>query len=416
MKMLGGTYGDGTVMFLASSETLMISPSKGWKTHEISVSDVNAFEDVSNASSSSAGKAGLGAAAGFLLAGPLAGLAGLALGASSGSKTSFVFGLGLKGGGALLLSASADEYMRIKQYINLPVNRNDRTGAAKEKKKSKKTTPRRLSGGHAVIPGREKAKAPKKSNLAKAIEREWLQVEKAMSKDRGSNTYLDSYLLDFYERLCKKIEFLNTIKWRYFDELVSDEEVAICVHMRLESMRAATKEEPGRYFREMQAESLEKAKQALAKASWLNNEKKAAELYEKKAAEYERDSLKLERNQKDLVLLFPDFERKIFGEFLSDIGKEDLADAKEKCEKSADRGGHHILNTWYENRITTALRFFDEFEDLNVHAPQAEKYEVVENEVGSIEKRLDRLNALRKKGVISEEEYSAQREKIISDL
>ena len=52
-------------------------------TKKRSISEIIHFEDVNNQTSSSLGKAGIGAAAGFLLAGPLAGVLGMAMGASS---------------------------------------------------------------------------------------------------------------------------------------------------------------------------------------------------------------------------------------------------------------------------------------------------------------------------------------------
>ena len=118
MKMLGGSYGEGSLFFSPYSSELKISPNKGWKTHVFPIDEITAYEEVGVATSSSLGKAGVGAAAGFLLAGPLAGLAGMAWGASSGSTNSFTFGLGFHNGDSILVNASAKDYAEFKAAIS----------------------------------------------------------------------------------------------------------------------------------------------------------------------------------------------------------------------------------------------------------------------------------------------------------
>jgi len=70
MKMLGGTYGEGTITYLSYDRLLQIIAKNAWLPKTRKISEITNFEDVNNQTSGSLGKAGIGAAAGFLLAGP----------------------------------------------------------------------------------------------------------------------------------------------------------------------------------------------------------------------------------------------------------------------------------------------------------------------------------------------------------
>ena len=118
MKMLGGSYGEGSVFYQSYQRQLTIQATRSWKTQEFPISSLTGFEEMGVGTSSALGKAGIGAAAGFLLAGPLAGLAGMAMGASSASKNSFTFGLGFTNGDSILVNASAKDYAEIKAAIS----------------------------------------------------------------------------------------------------------------------------------------------------------------------------------------------------------------------------------------------------------------------------------------------------------
>ena len=107
MKMLGGTYGEGTITYLSYDRSLQIIAKNAWLPKTRKISEITNFEDVNNQTSGSIGKAGIGAAAGFLLAGPLAGVIGMAMGASGGTSTQFVFGIGFSNGDAIMSIISA---------------------------------------------------------------------------------------------------------------------------------------------------------------------------------------------------------------------------------------------------------------------------------------------------------------------
>ena len=68
MKMLGGSYGEGTITLMPQSRKFNIIPASSWslKSQELLFSDVTHFEDIDRSSSGTLGKAGIGAAAGFL--------------------------------------------------------------------------------------------------------------------------------------------------------------------------------------------------------------------------------------------------------------------------------------------------------------------------------------------------------------
>ena len=126
MKVLGGSHGRGSAFFSPITNNLKINPDSIFhKNIEKPISDIVEFEEVGTANSSSLGSAGIGAAAGFLLAGPLAGLLGLALGAASGAKHSTTFGIGFKDKTSFLINANAKDYFEIKKAISsLPRFRN----------------------------------------------------------------------------------------------------------------------------------------------------------------------------------------------------------------------------------------------------------------------------------------------------
>ena len=143
MKMLGGTFGEGTITLSEHSKEFILIPKSSWtlKSQRVSLSDVTHFEDVDSSSSGALGKAGIDAATGFLLAGPLTGLAGMAIGAYRGSSTKFVFAVGFSNGDAILIGASAKEYMAVKSMISLksPKAQTKASDAAPKQSKKKQT-------------------------------------------------------------------------------------------------------------------------------------------------------------------------------------------------------------------------------------------------------------------------------------
>ena len=196
------------------SKKFSLIPKSSWtlKSQELSLSDVTHFEDNNSSSSGALGKAGLGAAAGFLLAGPLAGLAGMALGASSGSSTKFVFAVGFSNGDAIMIGATAKEYMAVKSMISLQSPKAQTKASDAAPKQSKKKQTAKKSSKFSIIAGRAKKSAPEPNGkLAK-------QISSLLTNAKtGSNEE------EFFELAARYKKALNDFKWQYFDQLLSAE-------------------------------------------------------------------------------------------------------------------------------------------------------------------------------------------------
>ena len=222
MKMLGGSYGEGTITLMKYSQEFDIIPKSSWslKSQRLSLSDITHFEDIDSSSSGTLGKAGIGAAAGFLLAGPLAGLAGMAIGASGGSSTKFVFAIGFSNGDAIMIGASAKEYMAVKSIINLEPPKTQIKASAVVPKQSRGKQATKKNAKFAIIDGRAKKTAPEPNGeLVEEIEKLFNDFPNG-SDEKG-----------FFKVAQKYKKALNDFKWRYFDLLLTNDEAVRCIQM-----------------------------------------------------------------------------------------------------------------------------------------------------------------------------------------
>ena len=71
MKMIGGSYDKGNVLYNTRNETIKITPASlfSFSDKNFKFSDVVHFEEINVSTTSGLAKAGTGAAAGYLLAG-----------------------------------------------------------------------------------------------------------------------------------------------------------------------------------------------------------------------------------------------------------------------------------------------------------------------------------------------------------
>ena len=229
MKMLGGTYGEGHVVYWSSLNELQISPKNAWTPKTRSISEITHFEEINSQTTSSLGKAGIGAAAGFLLAGPLAGIIGLGLGASGGSSTKFVFGIGFSNGDAIMVGANAKDFMNLKSAITPQLSTTQSSSSKKPSTKTAKAKQTVKKGSKfSVIDGRAKKSAPEPNGkLAKQLSKSLEDAE------TGSNEK------EFFELAQKYKRALNDFKWRYFDQLLSDDETVTCVQLAVASAHSS---------------------------------------------------------------------------------------------------------------------------------------------------------------------------------
>lgn len=402
MKMLGGSYGEGSVFYSKHSSKLSISPNKGWKTHEISIDDITGYEEAGASSSSTLGKAGIGAAAGFLLAGPLAGLAGMALGASSGSKNSFTFGLIFKNGDSILINASAKDYAEFKAALNKKSSSNSTSqpvNAENETKRTSRSQKTRKTSKPKVIKGRTHKKAPN-SDTPLAVE--FRKLEEGVGNDSDKK--------DFFSTVNYHVSDLNNIKWRHFDKLVTDEEVKECICMAVAGLQEniAHCQSIAGYYRGDAERYRKQAKEARERAGFFNRAKaeEEARKHEADAEERERDAVEYEKsveNSKRRIPIFTTLAKKF-------VNEQTLDDGLRRYKKS------HFTKS---SAIQLITRFLPEGNSTN--DPEATLVEKSEREdptalKNTPEERLQKLISLKKKGLITEEEYKEQRAAIIAQI
>jgi hypothetical protein len=403
MKMLGGSYGEGSLFYSSFSSKLHISPSKGWKTHEILIDDITAYEEAGVSSSSTLGKAGIGAAAGFLLAGPLAGLAGMVLGASSGSKNSFTFGLVFKNGDSILINASAKDYAELKAALNkISFSNSSFKGGNAESvtKRTKHYQKTRKASKSQVIEGRTHKKAPN-SDASLAVEFRRLQ------EGVGNNTDENR----FFSAVNYRVSDLNNIKWRHFDELISDEEVKECICMAVAGLlkEIDTGQNIAESCRRLAERYRERAKGAREQAGFFGRAKAEEEAikHEADAEKEEKAAIKWEKSVEDdkqLIPIFTSVAKRFVNEQTLDDG---LKRYKQKAYLSKSSAIQLIERLLPEGNTTDVPK-----------ATSVEKSEPEDPKAlnAAPEERLKKLTALKKKGLITEEEYKEQRATIITQL
>jgi hypothetical protein len=406
MKMLGGSYGEGSVFYQSYQRQLTIQATSSWKTQEFPISSLTGFEEMGVGTSSALGKAGIGAAAGFLLAGPLAGLAGMAMGASSGSKNSFTFGLGFTNGDSILVNASAKDYAEIKAAIS-HLNFSKAAPAKQVTAAKSKPTKSKKKNSLKAIAGRIQKTAPNsEAPLAESFRN---LKQKA---DPNSDEEI------FFENVNNNVTTLNNYKWRYFDQLLAEDEVIDCVSISMADLAAW----PIR-FRDTDGvkqsivssyeESLELERKELGK---FFSFKSKAEIRDD-IARFESGIKTTKENMRDCEELASKYERltPIFKSMAEEfVDKETLLKGMEKY-KNLD-----IVDRKF------ALKYFGNLQASMSNSKQKENSNNIDlgtqTEAGSmskadtIEKRLVDLQLLLDKNLISKEEYDQQRGKIILEI
>jgi molybdopterin converting factor small subunit len=419
MKLLGGTYGEGDVVFLSGSRQLRISSKGSYFSPKFRpISEIKHFEDINNATTGSLGKAGVGAAAGFLLAGPLAGIIGLGLGASGGISTKFVFGIGFSNGDAIMVGASANEYMSIKSAITPYITTSKTKGLTKTPKHTDKTKQTaKKSAKPSIIDGREKKSAP--SPTGSLVEKISKSLSEAESK---SNEYEFFKLAEHY-----KIA-LNDFKWRYFDQLLSEEDVKHCLIMtvsyahyklslKLDSIKTSEKyiETLEKDIKKYEERYEEESKKFFG--SFLGSQKaELADLIRRdkdyKAHELEEilpDLKQSAEEWKSKILVFENIVKEMVGENLLSVNLKKYINHQPKILNYNDYNGPLSKSFGLKFFANVQNQIKDSNEEIVAISQEDSK-------VTNAEARLEQLNLLLKKKLITEVEYNQKRESILSDI
>ncbi len=423
MKMLGGSYGEGQAFYSAYERQLLVT---GKKKLSIPLHEIVAFEELGAASSSRLGKAGVGAAAGFLLAGPLAGLAGLALGGSSGSKQSFTFGLAFSSGESILLNASAKDYGEVKAAISgqLSKKKKKTTESTESKTKATVESSKITSGrGTATIKGRLHKSAPEKPNVNTYEKLSELYDYLTENEAPEVLQHLDKELVEeAIYRIIYTIDKYNDQKWRFFDEFINDYEACECASIAL-AIHTKGSDNELRYAkaqRDMAQFELDQAKRARGKNYWFNGAKIDAEVakFEKKAKEYltaadeyqEKHDTELKSNESLLQAI-----EVVVREFMKLEVEKTRIDEYIMLADIEDNYGNGSFNIG-KKLFLTAHKNCKLYDHSNKIKPSDVVAEATRGESISIEQRLIKLRELRDLEIISEEEYTLQRSKIISEI
>lgn len=409
MKLLGGTYGEGTVSYWSFQRELQINPKSAWMPKTRLISEITHFEDINNQTTSSLGKAGIGAAAGFLLAGPLAGIIGLGLGASGGSSTKFVFGIGFSNGDAIMVGANAKDYMEFKSAISPQLsetqNRATKT-VSKSTVKAKKTA--KKSSKLSIIDGRGKKSAPEPNGkLAK-------QISSLLTNAKtGSNEE------EFFELAESYKKAFNDFKWQYFDQLLSDNEMIKCVQMVV----AYAYDQKTMWKREVERhqDSVDnlwnpgiKRLEEESKKFFASNDVKSKLARDK---EHKAELLNVhipaaKQSEQKWKKLIPVFE-KIGAEL---IGKEAVEQGT-KIYLNKSLGYDAILKSNNSLMLNFGKKFF---QDIQIEAADAnaedEPQTQTKSDISEFEKRLEKLTALLEKKLISKAEFNKKKKEIIDQI
>lgn len=360
MRMIGGTFNKGHVIYSTHNNTIKITPESlfSFSDKKFTFSDVVHFEEINVSTSSGLAKAGTGAAAGYLLAGPLAGLAGMALGGAGGTSNKFTLGFEFKNGDAIMVVVSPTEFMELKSLFG---SRSKKSAPQKEKKsiddsKSKinSNDPNTLK----VIKGREGKPPPDiNTKLSKKIH------ELGNWKKRKPDD-----ISIFYRELFIKIRSINEYKWLYFDKIFNDKDIGLAVALAIIE-----------YMRISELKPVRRSKEEIEFAT------KNLPVYRKEALRYvsQKELTEDIEKYKDIGYKYKNHYKCVW-DTLQDIIFERINNNDLKPEK---------LDTSFKTNKTKKNENNDEISD-----------------------RLHKLQSLLDKNIISKEEYETQRQKIISEI
>lgn len=409
MKMIGGTYGEGYVLKLSGE--LQISPTSAWRPKIRKISEIIHFEDVDKHITSGISKAGIGAVAGYLLAGPLAGVMGMAIGASKGTSTKFVFGIGFANGDAVMIAASYEEYSALKSaaapYIAGSFQKTRQTkpraNNARPKASAKKN---KANSKPTIISGREKKRAPTPSNSM-------MSKLNKLEKSHKEGTTEKS----FFKSVGVTIEVLNNFKWQYYDQTLNDDELTDCIALSIVEVKREISEQNrtiafcgktiNNRSKQITADKKELGKFFSSKASLKERIQKNEEeisATEKRKSKHQKNCEKLQEQLAIAISLGGDI---IEGKTL-----------KEKIDffTGSSFGYTVIFNangTLYKN---WAFKYFQNALP-KVSEEETETVDKTPNAASSdIEERVQKLNALYEKKLITKVEFNKKRKEILSEL
>lgn len=215
MEVLGGSFGKGRLTIDDRQKCVLINGQRILFSEIVSVADKN----ITNPSNTKS--VGVATAAGFLLTGPVGGLAGLALGALSEKKGYVVFEIVLVEDRYVLVCGSFDSYGRIRAAIGgFPKgNANAQSAAGIEGSWRSKT-----------ILGRAYRCAP-------PLASDGLRLTHITSVEGTNLDTTRAHHDDFVKLAVSYAEFMNDAKWRYLDACLNPDEIARCAVFALFELR-----------------------------------------------------------------------------------------------------------------------------------------------------------------------------------
>ena len=440
MKMIGGSYNKGHVIYSTYDNTIKITPESlfSFSDKKFTFSDVVHFEEINVSTTSGLAKAGTGAAAGYLLAGPLAGLAGMAIAGAGGTSNKFTLGLEFNNGDAIMVVVSPTEFMELKSLFGsrskhsqipsiktkkIPTAKTKKTSNSKKEKKltddneakmltisSNKTNPDVLT----IIKGRKNKARTAKSPLAKKL-----------NKLGGGENHDADIVTIFNRDLYLKIDAIHNCKWQYFDEPFNDEEIGLAVILLIISYIKISEIEikPDRWSKEQYDYHTEQV-------SYWEKEQGFFDKHAKDTLKYHQEEKKHYKEQIDVIYKRDkNYHEKII-KHLKELKKEALKyigqrELDEGIKKYIDRG--YVVENSYEfddyrkQDDTLAKIIIEHFGEnitqskKSVAISKTNKTKKNENN-NEIDDRLNKLKSLFDKNIISKEEYDTQRKNIISEI
>lgn len=219
MEVLGGSFGKGKLTIDERNQSISINGKKFSFSEIISISDKN----IANPSNTKS--LGVATAAGYLLTGPVGGLAGLALGALSEKKGYIIFEIVIVGGSYALVRGSFDSFGIIRAAVG-----ERSTGATITQSPAEKVEVWRSR----TILGRACRCAP-------ALAFDEIKSAHASNAKGAHVEAWSTHHEEFFKRITVYAKVLNDVKWRYFDSLLSQKEIERCAIFVLNDLQDTVK-------------------------------------------------------------------------------------------------------------------------------------------------------------------------------
>lgn len=215
MEVLAGSFGKGRFSIDAGRQSISINGIL------ISFAEIVSVQDKTIANPSNTRSLGVATAAGYLLTGPVGGLAGLALGALSEKKGHVIFEIVIAGGKYALVRGSFDSFGAVRAAVG--------DGLAGKATTQPVAATSDVWRSRTIL-GRASRCAP---TLA------FNEIREAHSS-LVEGTHLEAWnslYEKFFERISIYAEILNDVKWRYFDSVLSPREIERCSIFALHFLR-----------------------------------------------------------------------------------------------------------------------------------------------------------------------------------